>query len=228
MQEPKSNPTSITKQTRLKFQWKHVNLEVKIVQLDKTQIQQAQKLLYQVYVKEQKWDVNRHPNNPSGLYADHGNEKLIDKIDESNPCYYFGALHKGEVVATIRLVLPNKDGSLEIDRYTYIPTLLRGRKLCELNRSAVSAKWRTNGLIFQLIGTALEKAYNTYDCEYAIGSSPRTLAKVYELVFRSVSVYEFKYQEDDPFSSFQVIDLAYLASNASFQTPLIQKLRSKL
>ena len=101
----------------------------------------ARKLLYQVYVQEMKWNVNKH-TNPSKLRADHELGELIDVFDEpemQQHCHWIGKFEDSKLTAVLR-VISEHNGGWELTRYgeEKVPEFIRRQGPCvEVNRLAV-------------------------------------------------------------------------------------------
>eukprot|EP01025_Chloroclados_australasicus_P063777 TRINITY_DN844_c0_g1_i1.p4 TRINITY_DN844_c0_g1~~TRINITY_DN844_c0_g1_i1.p4 ORF type:complete len:221 (+),score=-0.80 TRINITY_DN844_c0_g1_i1:141-803(+) len=203
--------TQFSKVPTLKFSWKRVEPNVKICKLEPRYLISAQRLLYQVYVEEDDWNVNKRRRIASGQWADHDLRCLIDNIQFQNPCYYFGAIYEGEVVATCRLVLPDQNGSLEIDKYTYIPSELLKYKLGEISRWVVDKRWRNKSLGVMVMAEALEQAFNTYNVDIIVAGIK--IRQALQARFGCISRYKFSYSESDSVNFVQS-DLGKLAAQA--------------
>ena len=75
----------------------------------------ARKLLYQVYVQEMKWNVNKH-TNPSKLRADHELGELIDEPEMQQHSHWIGKFEDSKLTAVLR-VISEHNGGWEHTRY---------------------------------------------------------------------------------------------------------------
>ena len=108
----------------------------------------ARKLLYQVYVRDMKWNVNKH-TNPSKLRADHELGELMDVFDEPDMQqhrHWIGKFEDSKLTAVVR-VISEHNGGWELTRYgeKKVPEFIRRHGPCvEFNRLAVHPNNRGN------------------------------------------------------------------------------------
>jgi len=78
------------------------------------EIQRAQRLLYDVYIKELNWIPS--PDNPSELRVSHDQKIVCDKFDQE--AVWFGWFRNNDLAATWRAIKPdNKFGSIDMQLY---------------------------------------------------------------------------------------------------------------
>ena len=89
---------------------------VRLIRQEETHL--ARQLLYQVYVRDMKWNVNKH-TNPSTLRADHELGEPIDVFDEPDMQqhrHWIGKFEDSKLTAVVR-VIREHNGGWELTRY---------------------------------------------------------------------------------------------------------------
>jgi hypothetical protein len=157
----------------------------KIRKLNRSEIIEAQKLLYRDYKFEQKWEI---PLNPSNVRYE--NERLRDDFELI--ATWFGAFYKGQIVGCLRYI-PARAGKLEVSRY--IDFKIEDSAI-ELNRLSIDKKHR-GGYVLDIITIKAYLHAIKHGYKVAYTTSPPPLAKIFiNLGWNDTGVI-FKYNPDD-------------------------------
>lgn len=167
--------------------------------LEASDIKAAQRLLYDVYVKELQWLPR--PGNPSDwrVRQEDQDSFMTDRYDTNSQ--WFGTFdHKGDLIATCRLV-QEIDHRLEVEHYTEIPRRYKstGLKCLELNRLAISPEWR-NSQAFLLLATSVFEflSKRNYDRLFLAASVPTPADLCESLGLQHMAPkHIFKYDSND-------------------------------
>ncbi|XP_065054732.1 uncharacterized protein LOC135683415 isoform X2 [Rhopilema esculentum] len=143
----------------------------------KSDVIQAQALIYDVYVREMGWMFAK--NNPTGFRiekSDCGKSLLTDDLeDHSN---WFGVFEEDRVVAVARRVHRNAQGHLDLTRYESSKKPQIARAVCpvnneyvyEIQRCAIAKEYRgTNVIMCVFHYLFLNAAMNNFSI---VGTSP--------------------------------------------------------
>ncbi|MGB1014804.1 MAG: GNAT family N-acyltransferase, partial [Nannocystaceae bacterium] len=163
--------------------------------MTRAEIPDAQRLLYEVYYEEQKWEPLQP--NASQLRADHSQRRIVDDLDAS--AIWVGVFTKGKLVGVTRILERTRMGRLEIERYVDLPaSLLADRVVIEANRVAVLAKHRRT-LTLAVLHTYCEWMGTRLGALRSIGTATEKIARGparrYGWLATEVS---FRYHPDDP------------------------------
>lgn len=160
-----------------------------VKKLDAEQVKSAKNLLYQVYIKEQGWQLKR--NNPSGLYVE--SDQLHDNFDSRSD--WVGAFHNDKLVGCQRFI----SYPFELTLYRDIPKELDDKSNVETNRLAFVPEYRKgNPLLLMVYMFAIEFMVKNRNSKVFGACSFPNPSEIYRKIGSIImDSYSFKYNEED-------------------------------
>ncbi len=177
---------------------------INILQLrNHKEIRLAEKILYDVYIVEQAWDL--HANNQSGLkiVEQNGHHYLTDDYREH--AVWVGVFDQQALVGCGRIVQRDKNKLLEIERYQINSTLQQKIKfsnypnLVELNRSAIQKNYRGQSNWLQLLSYAFQYCYDHQLSAIATTSISKVKKLHHAIKFNRLENEDFYYSSLDKY-----------------------------
>ncbi len=170
------------------------------------EIEQAQSLLYQVYIEEMGWTPDI--DNPSELRIRIYKNQcyLVDKYDAY--ANWFGVYLESELIACWRLC-PPINGKFELEEYNSIPAFLHQSKSLEINRLALRSDYRrSHNVLFHLASNTMSEVVEKFDYTFAATQFPNPGTLYLRLGATKVESSSFKYSiKDDQKVSLLYFDL---------------------
>ena len=169
------------------------------VQLNRSQIKEAQRLLYSIYCTELSWQPTQ--NNPSNLKIEDG--ALVDDYDRQELSIWYGVFDQknpDEIVATGRVLHRDSEGCLELARYA-IPSELRrllesNLEVVEMNRSGIRKTYRRTNVWAWLLHAGFEYAVKNHHDVVSTTAIPKVQA-MHEKIGFFETHFQFKYNQTD-------------------------------
>ena len=169
-------------------------LQSKALKTDR-EIKNAQRLIYQVFVKEMGWIPD--PANFSGIrfVGDAEGKRFVDDFDPV--ATWFGTFHNQELIACWRFCEP-LDGKFELEHYHPIPEFLKAAKSLEITRLVIHPQYRSRSrVMLHLTQTAYKHLCDQFDYTFAAVGFPYPGNLYLKLGAKQADVKPFKYSPLD-------------------------------
>eukprot|EP01084_Bolivina_argentea_P060122 109851_1 len=176
------------------------------------QIETAQRILYEVYIKEMNWEFSSNTPSELRIAKTNGNEYiLVDKYTDT--AKWIGGFINGEMIGCFRAIIRSKsvnDNKLELETYSTFHLAKLSDQICpdsfEINRLAILPKYRGDGIAGYMFVFIAKYVVDNNKSVITTTSSKKLIN--HHVLKHAAKIGVFKYEETDP----EEVDILYFTS----------------